>query len=157
MKQLDKLQELLSEIEKHIPNFEVQNSKVSKSSIGWHLDHSLKVVNGILGVLEKNPNPDKKPLKLFGRLFLFFGFIPRGKGTAPKVVRPPEHILLVDIEKQLDEAKTKANQLHQIAESAIFTHPYFGSLSKKQSIRFVEVHTKHHLKIIDDILNKNPS
>ena len=28
----------------------------------------------------------------------------------------------------------------------------FGMLNKQQTLRFLEMHTKHHLKIVDDIL-----
>ncbi|WP_298556550.1 hypothetical protein [uncultured Algibacter sp.] len=41
------LNQLLSQIEQNIPNKALKNDAVSKSTIGWQLDHSLKVFNVI--------------------------------------------------------------------------------------------------------------
>ena len=41
----------LNKIEEYIPYFETKNLNVSKASIGWQLDHALKVVNGVLVIL----------------------------------------------------------------------------------------------------------
>ena len=36
--------------------------------------------------------------------------------------------------------------------NAYFRHLIFGNLNKKRTIRFLQIHTAHHLKIIQDIL-----
>ncbi|MGC6431952.1 MAG: hypothetical protein ACON5F_12980 [Jejuia sp.] len=54
---IEKLQLQLTEIESFIPKFEITNSKVSKVSVGWQLDHALKVLNGVMKTL-MNSNPD---------------------------------------------------------------------------------------------------
>ena len=74
-------------------------------------------------------------------------------GKSPKYVLPPEHIEKAQLDNQLSTAKTLIPQLGGVTNKATFKHPYFGILTKRQSIRFIEVHTKHHLKIIRDILN----
>ena len=33
-----------------------------------------------------------------------------------------------------------------------FTHPIFKNLNKKQTIKFLKLHTNHHIKIVNDIL-----
>ena len=43
-------------------------------------------------------------------------------------------------------------ELKSVSNDHYFEHPYLGKLKKKDTIRFLEIHTNHHLKIIDDIL-----
>ncbi len=38
---MDKLLKLLNELENNIPNSEKLNLSVSKSSVGWHIEHTL--------------------------------------------------------------------------------------------------------------------
>ena len=50
------LSNLLTEIEECIPFKDKRNSNISKSDVGWQLDHTLKVINAVSGVLIKT-NP----------------------------------------------------------------------------------------------------
>ena len=153
MKKSKKLTNYIAEFESYIPQFETSNTKVSKSNIGWQIDHSLKVINGIIGVLKGSKGEEKSKLTLLGQFCLTTGYIPRGRGKAPKQVLPPEEIKKEDLSQQIEVAKQLVNQLDAIDKRATFKHPYFGGLNNKQTKRFIEIHTKHHLKIIRDILN----
>lgn len=120
--------------------------------MGWHIDHSLKVINGVIEVL-KNASTNQQPkVKLMGSICILFRYIPRGRGKAPERVLPPEIITKEDLEKQISLAKQNITMISNIDSRATFEHLYFGVLSKNQTIRFLETHTKHHLKIIRDIL-----
>ncbi|GGI55938.1 DinB family protein [Winogradskyella haliclonae] len=152
MKNHSKLDSYIKQLETHIPEYEISNSKISKSTVGWQIDHSLKVINGIIGLLKDAPTDKTPKLRFSGRLFLTLGYIPRGMGKAPKHVLPPEHIEKIQLDEQLAMAKELVPELKNVNTKATFKHPYFGILTKQQSIRFIEVHTKHHLKIIKDIL-----
>jgi hypothetical protein len=154
MKQTQKLSKYLEEIKSHIPKFEEKNLKVTKSTVGWQIDHSLKVINGIISALKDAPTDKKSKLTLLGRFCLTTKYIPRGKGKAPKQVLPPETIEESELNTQLATAKTLVPLLKDINPKTTFKHPYFGVLNTKQTIKFIEVHTKHHLKIIEDILKK---
>jgi hypothetical protein len=152
-RRIEILKTLLLEIEKHIPNKDITNTSISKSTVGWQLDHALKVINAVSGVIIKtNPNKYKKEFN-FMRLVLFsLYFIPRGKAEAPKTVRPPEIITEIDLKNQLSQAQKHIEKLIPLPKTSHFKHHIFGMLSKKQTLRFLEVHTKHHLKIVRDIL-----
>ena len=52
----NKLSDYIKTLESHIPRHEFSNPKVSKATIGWQIDHALKVVNGICGMMV-NSNP----------------------------------------------------------------------------------------------------
>lgn len=71
MKPPNKLSQYLNRFEAVIPQFETKNLKVSKSSVGWQIDHSLKVINGIINQLKASPINAKPKHTLFLREFLF--------------------------------------------------------------------------------------
>jgi len=152
MKELTRLTKYLNRFEKVIPQFEEKNLLVSKSSVGWQIDHSLKVINGIISQLKTSSNSKKPKRTLLGKFCLLTRYIPRGRGKAPKVVLPPEVIKLKDLLEQLELARLNITDYPKIDAKATFKHPYFGILNKTSTFKFLEVHTNHHLKIIDDIL-----
>jgi hypothetical protein len=143
----------IEDFESFIPNYKILNPKVSNSTVGWQIDHSLKVINGIIGQLKMAPTDKKSKLTLFGRFCLSTRYIPRGKGKAPKIVLPPENIEINNLNNQIELSKKLIPEIHEVSDKATFKHPYFGILTKNQTVRFIEVHTKHHLKIIRDILH----
>ena len=63
------LEQELSFIKENLHHLEKENSAVSKASVGWHLDHSLKVMNSVLDTLK---NSDAKEFK---KSLIFFVFI----------------------------------------------------------------------------------
>jgi len=144
---------LLSQIENNIQFRDRMNEDVSKVDVAWQLDHALKTVNRITKDLEvSRPEDYKSSISLSRSLSLTMGYIPRGRAQSPDVVRPPEIILTKELYDQLEKAKLNVKKLMSLNENTHFNHPVFGVLNKAQTIRFLEVHTKHHLKIIDDIL-----
>ena len=150
---LDVLNKYLNEIEKVIPFKDKRNSNISKSDVGWQLDHTLKVMNAVSSVLIKtNPNKYKRDFN-FMRMVLFpINYIPRGSAKAPKVVLPPEIISEGSLKDQLQMAKQNIKLLEPLPKNSHFIHHVFGMLSKRQTLYFLGMHTKHHLKIVRDIL-----
>ncbi|GAB1858233.1 hypothetical protein MHTCC0001_30700 [Flavobacteriaceae bacterium MHTCC 0001] len=69
-------------------------------------------------------------------------------------MKPPEVILEQNLVKQLNMAKSAVEKTDQLGKACHFKHFVFGTLSKKQSIRFLVTHTNHHLKITRDMLKK---
>lgn len=152
MKQRNQLTQALYKLEAFIPYFEKENSKISKSTVGWQIAHSLKVINGVIESLKTAPTTKNVKRTPVGLLCLTLGYIPRGKGKAPKAVTPPVTITKEDIYNQMAVAKENLNQIDAIHPKATFKHLVFGVLSKKTTLKFLVVHTKHHLKIVEDIL-----
>ena len=152
MNTTSKLSQYLEKIESAIPKFEEKKLSVSNSTVGWQIDHTLKAINKVLGGLKNAPKDKKAKPTLLGRFCLLFRYIPRGKGKAPKEALPPENITENSLLDQLSSANEVIQQIPNIPIEVTFKHLYFGILTKKQTIKFLEVHTKHHLKIIDDIL-----
>ena len=147
-----RLTRYINKIEAYAPHHEATNTKVSKSTIGWQLAHSLKAMNVVIDLIKTAPTDKKPKITNFGRFCLFARYIPRGKGKAPKGVLPPENIDLEVLDQQIKTAKKLVKDLEGVSDKATFKHPYFGILTKSQTIRFIEVHTNHHLKIVRDIL-----
>ena len=155
MKTLDitVLQNALKDIEDYLPNSEVVNTNISKASVSWHLDHSLKVINAVVkNMQDSDPALYKDNFSLVGKLLLKFRFFPRGKAKAPKHVTPPETILKDDIILQLTEAREQIKTISGLDKNAYFKHPLFGNVNKSRVIRFLDAHTNHHLKIVKSIL-----
>ncbi len=147
------LQILILEIESKIDHFETSNFAVSKSTVGWQVDHSLRVINGVITQIKKSNDNEYKWKFNFPRLIVFtLNKIPRGKANAPKTVRTYEEILQQDLRNQIEIAKKLILEFNSLPKNSNFKHPYFGNLNLKQSIKFLQIHTNHHLKIINDIL-----
>ena len=152
---MEKLNTQLDTIATKIAFHNSKNTAVSKSDVAWHLDHILKVINGISGVVKKsNPEKFKSSFNFKRILVLSLGKIPRGKARAPETVISKGEISLDDLNSQLEKAKIAIQELANCNAKSNFSHPYFGDLNLKQTIRFLEIHNHHHLKIVDDILKK---
>jgi hypothetical protein len=147
------IEHLLAEIEANIAKKALKKESVSQSTIGWQLDHTLKVINAVcIAMIHSNPSIYKTSTKPIRIVLFALGYFPRGKVKAPKKVRPPAVITEDDLSQQLAEAKAHVSRIKTLPKTAHFNHPIFDTLSKKQTIRFIEIHTKHHLKIVRDIL-----
>ncbi|WP_396218506.1 DUF1569 domain-containing protein [Flavobacterium sp.] len=144
---------LLQQLESHISNFEKTNPKVSNSTVGWQIDHCLLVINGIIGQLEISDPLKYQPKWTFPKFMVFTtGKIPRGKAQAPKVVIPNQVATQEELLSKIAAAKNNVLKLDSFSENQFFNHPYFKDLNVKQTKKFLTIHTKHHLKIIEDIL-----
>ncbi len=150
----DVLSPLIEMVENYIPQRDSIDPEVSKVDVAWQLDHILKTINRISEALEKsNPEKYSSSTNAMRIITLTAGYIPRGRAQSPEIVRPPETILTSDIQKQIKEAQANIEKLKKLDDNSYFNHFVFGDLNKSQTIRFLEVHTKHHLKIVKDILN----
>ena len=153
MSSLKKIVNYLNEIESYINSYKLEQQAVSKASVGWHLDHTLKVVNNVIKAIQtSDPENYENNITFTGKVCLMFGYFPRGKGKAPKHVKPPEVIVKEDLVGQIALARTNVESISSLHKNAYFKHPLFGNINTKRVGRFLETHTNHHLKIVREIL-----
>lgn len=146
---------LLNELETKIEFRDIENLSVSKRGVSWHIDHTLKVLNHVIETL-KNTKPidTKRKFNILKQLVFITGIIPRGKAKAPKLVQSFEEITFDDLHVQLTNARISVSLLNHLNDNCNFIHPYFGVLNVKETEKFLHLHTKHHIKIINDIIQK---
>lgn len=150
---MHRLTHYIDRLEKHRLVHHKANSQISKSSVGWHIEHSLKVIIQIVAAVEKsNPNDYKWKFNVNRLLIWTINRIPRGKAKAPKVVEPEGEITVESLSQSITKARTALGKVNELKQNNYFKHPYFGDLNLKPTKTFLNIHTHHHLKIIDDII-----
>ncbi len=148
------LDSLLHKLESQISKHENFNLQVSQSTVGWQIEHSLLTINGIVNAIQQsNPKDYKWKFSFIKMVVLTTKKIPRGKAKAPKIVVPKTEINKDDLQLHVNTTRETIKGLETVSEDHFFPHPYFGNLKKKDTIRFLEIHTKHHLDIICDIVS----
>ena len=150
----NKIAKLFKELENNIPFYASENSTASAASVGWHIEHSLLTFDGIIGRLVQSNSNDYKPKFSLAKLFVFAtSTIPKGRLQSPESVRPKGDITPETLNRHLSLTKEKVKKLNSLNPKQFFEHPYFGHLRVKEAVKFLEIHTKHHLKIIHSIKN----
>jgi hypothetical protein len=147
------IENLLIRLESKISFYEVRNQAISNSTLGWQIEHILLTINRIIGAIAKSdPQEYKWNFNFFRILVLNIKKIPRGKIKAPAVVQPNGDITIETLVTHLSKTRERIKVLQSLNKNNYFEHPYFGKLNTKQTINFLEIHTKHHLEIIEDIM-----
>jgi hypothetical protein len=150
---ISKLEFLLNELEIVMPQHEMLKMEVSKASIGWQIEHSLLTIDGIIGVLKKSKPIDYRWRFNVSRVLIFAsGKIRRGIAQAPEAVTPKSNFNIETLQLHINQTKEKIKLLSSLHANQYFTHRFLGMLNSKSSIKFLEIHTNHHLRIIFDIM-----
>ena len=140
-------------MEEYITVMETSNDSVSKAPIKWHLLHMLQVINGVVYTAAQS-DPDEYDSKSSFSWFYVstFGKIPRGRGKAPASVNPSFDISEEEIRQTLEAAKQSLAAWSDLEKKNYFSHPVFLDLKKSEIKRFLIVHTRHHLDIVEDFV-----
>lgn len=149
------LDHLLDQLATAIPQFEKTNLAISNSNIGWHIDHSLLVISGIIDTTAKS-DPENYRWSFNLKRWIVMGRkkIPRGKAKAPKSVQPKNDYTLESLQERLLKTRSKISELQLLRKDHYFEHPGLGNMKLNQTIRFLSIHTRHHLEIIQEIKDK---
>jgi hypothetical protein len=134
-----------------------QRPEVSAWSVAQQIEHLVLSDRSVLDGLEKIESGELASrgggAKFLGRMILLTGWIPRGRGKAPERARPSG----LDGERTaaaLEAVKERFERLGLArleAAPGTFSHPIFGHLDGRRWLRFIDVHQRHHRRIIDDI------
>ena len=150
---MNKINNLLNELEAQIANYSKLNQTISEGNVGWHIVHSCLVINSVCGaVLKSDPAKFIKKFSMKAFLVLLLNSFPRGKAKAPSFTMPSEELSTASILKSIQSSRASIEALAKAGKNQYFTHPIFGDLNTGQTFKFLGVHTNHHLKIIKDIL-----
>ena len=129
--------------------------KISKSCVGWHIEHALLTIDAIVEALKRsNPKDYKWTFSLTRILVFTLNKIPRGRAQSPASVQPAKNFTIDTLKDHIYISKQKMGALESLKPNNYFKHPFFGKLNLKPAIKFIEIHTKHHINIINDILTK---
>lgn len=155
MKPIIVLNEQISELGSYLSRENKVNLEISKWSIYQQIEHILLVNTQVLEMVEAGKTPeDQKSRSILSYVTLTFGFIPRGRAESPNYVLP-ESSDKNDLLKLIEKFKAQLIRVKSLetfnSNEVVGNHPYFGGLSRSEWLRFIEIHTRHHLKIIRDI------
>ncbi len=152
---MHKLAVLIGQLENKIPKIGLVSPQISQGSVGWHIEHALLVINSIISNLQQsNPSEYQWKFNFIRTLILTTQKIPRGRVQSPKSVQPKTDFNAETLKIHIAETKEKINALETLEQNHFFVHPFFGKLNLKPTIRFLAIHTKHHIHIINDIVRK---
>jgi hypothetical protein len=147
------IEQLLDILETKIDHFEKVNIAISSSSVGWQIAHTTKVLARVTtATAASDPALFKRKFSLAKTIVFAVNNIPRGKGKAPEASKPEGEITKEVLQAGIAKAKEKLQELYKLDSNKYFSHPYFGDVQLKGCIKFLNIHTNHHLKIINDII-----
>jgi len=151
-----KLPYLVNQLENKISENEKININISNTNVGWHIEHSLLVIDEVIKELaSSNPKNYTWNFNIYKYFIFIINKIPRGRKKSPSSVHPLINYDKTSLHLHVLNTKKHCEELNNIKADQFFQHPHLGKLNLKSSIKFLELHTEHHLKIIDDILLKN--
>ena len=148
------LEKEIETISNTINHYEKQNDAISKSGVDWHIDHVLKVILVVSDTL-KNSDPKnyKRTFNFWRNLVFIIKRFPRGKAKAPKITSSKVLVDKNHLLSQFTLVKKQLSEIENLHKNSNFKHPIFGVLNLKQAIKFLRLHTQHHLKITKEIIS----
>jgi len=133
---------------------------VSKWPFGLQLEHLYRSSHYVLDRVEEAMTGDnaKESMGPWGRALMLFGFIPRGMFPTIPQLEPTGGTMEIiqPLQDSLHERLAKLDvSLAQIrASGGKSRHPRMKYLTPSQWLIFADVHHRHHLRILDDIVRE---
>lgn len=143
----------LEKLHTYIADAEKLNTAVSAVNVGWHIEHSLLVIIKMVNSLtSSDPAQYKWKFNLARAIVFTIKKFPRGKGKAPEAVNPKQ-IEKPDFDALFSKAIKKIEELKKADPNNFYEHAIFGVLNKKNTFTVLDIHTHHHIRIIEDIIS----
>lgn len=147
-------------------DWRLRQPSVSSWSVAQQVDHTLRAARSMLaaagslapeGAASAEARAARARLNMPGRMVLWLGRIPRGRGRAPPEVLPGDDptreasgALLVEVRTRLEALVPRLQDLAHWPGA--LPHPALGRFAARHWMRFARIHTRHHLALVDDIL-----
>ncbi len=139
-------------------NLAVLEKRVSNWAYGYQLEHLYRASHWVLDRLEESMTGDNATKRMgpIGWGFMTIGFIPRyWFPTIPPLVPQsgsPENIepLRDDLKRRLGAIPWRLDEIKECRGKSL--HPKMKYLTSSQWMLFLDVHHRHHLAIMRDIL-----
>jgi len=146
----------IDEFRGFVPQRDVASADVSAWSVGMHVHHCGLAMRAIAGSLIEcdEPLPSRR-LGPRAALILRMGRLPRGVAKAPDIAMPSKDVDARVLQETLDTSEALLDQLPPVGERSWFRHFALGVLVKRDAVRFMSIHSAHHLKIVTDILSSS--
>lgn len=150
-----RLKKIIQDLETCIEHGDRVNTAISEKGTFWHIDHAMRVIAGGINLLYSSQPGKRWPGLHWGRYYVFMtGKIPRGKEKAPHAVVSKQPLSLETLQKRQKNVRFALKLLEKTKPNQFFVHHALGHLNKRGVIRFLEIHTGHHLTIVQDILKE---
>jgi hypothetical protein len=129
------------------------NTSVSSANVGWHIEHSLLVIIKMISALTaSDPAQYKWRFNLARAIVFTINKFPRGKGKSPEAVNPKQ-IEKPDFDALFSKTRQKIEELKKADPNNFYEHAIFGVLNKNNTFTMLDIHTHHHIRIIEDIIS----
>jgi len=138
-----------------VANADLRAPGVSGWSVGMHVHHCCLATVGICRFLAASePPPPRSRFSMLRSFVLLSGRIPRGRGKAPDRSVPRDDVSRAELMGFIDECERMLAVAKQLDRCTWFEHFAFGIRDRNKAVRFIDIHNRHHLRIIGDIVRK---
>ena len=147
------IEQRLEKLYKFIEDADKVNTSVSSANVRWHIEHSLLVIIKIISALtDSDPAQYKWKFNLARAIVFTINKFPRGKGKAPDAVNPKQ-TEKTDFDALFSITREKIEELKKADPNKFYDHNIFGVLNKNNTFILLDIHTKHHIQIIEDVIS----
>ena len=143
----------LSELRDYVPRAAERDADVSGWSVGMHVQHvSLAMVAVCRSLVASEPPVPRSRFNFVRSIVFASGRIPRGRAKSPDPAVPSEGVSEEELRALLDESERQLEAARVAPPDAWFRHFAFGVLDRDRTLKFIGIHNRHHLRIVQDIL-----